>query len=76
VNKYKSEVAAAFVMKRVPGCNIDHHTKMIQDFPPEFYKDFQVIITGLDNVEARRWMNQTLHSIVEFDDEGQPKPET
>ena len=49
---------------------------MIQDFPIEFYKDFQVIITGLDNVEARRWINQTVHELVEFDDDGKPKPET
>ena len=57
VNDYKAKVAAEFVMKRCPGVKIAYHTKMIQDFAPDFYKDFQVIITGLDNVEARRWMN-------------------
>lgn len=63
-------------MKRVPGVKISYHTKMIQDFPVEFYKDFDIIITGLDNVEARRWMNQTVHGLVEFDEDGQPNPET
>ena len=70
VNEYKAKVAAEFVMKRVPGTNITYHTKMIQDFDISFYKNFQVIITGLDNVEARRWINQTIHELVEFDEEG------
>ena len=40
VNQYKAKVAAEFVMKRVPGVKTQHHTKMIQDMPKEFYKDF------------------------------------
>jgi len=31
-----------------------------------------VIIAGLDNVEARRWINQMVHSIVEFDENDEP----
>jgi len=69
-------VAADFVMKRVPGVEIKAHTCMIQDMPPEFYEDFQVIITGLDNIEARRWMNKTVHDLVKFDAQGHPNPET
>lgn len=49
---------------------------MIQDMPEDFYRDFQVVITGLDNIEARRWMNQTLHNMVEFDENYEPKEET
>jgi ubiquitin-activating enzyme E1 C len=53
VNQFKAKIAADFVMKRVPGTKIEHHTCKIQDLPAEFYKDFGVIITGLDNVAAR-----------------------
>ena len=51
------------------------HVGKIQDKPKEFYEEFQVIIAGLDNIEARRWLNQTIHSLVEFEN-GEPKPET
>lgn len=76
VKDFKAKVAAEFVMKRVPGVSITYHTKMIQDFDAEFYRDFQVIICGLDNVEARSWINNTVHSLVKFDEEGKPLPET
>jgi len=75
VGSYKSEVAARFIEKRVPGCKVTAHVGKIQDKPKEFYEEFQVIIAGLDNIEARRWLNQTIHSLVEFEN-GEPKPET
>jgi NEDD8-activating enzyme E1 len=43
---------------------------MIQKFNADFYKQFHVIIAGLDNIEARRWLNSMVHSLVEFDEEG------
>ena len=69
-------MAAKFVMKRCPGVKITHHTDFIQKFNDEFYKQFHIVIAGLDNVEARRWLNSMIHSIVEFDDKGKPDPAT
>ena len=63
-------------MKRVEGVDIQYKTCMIQDLDEDFYKEFQVIITGLDNVEARQWINAMIHSLVKFDDEGSPDVET
>ena len=35
-----------------------------------------VIICGLDNVEARSFINQTIHELVKFDEDGEPMAET
>ena len=37
---------------------------------------FKVVISGLDNVEARRWLNGMINNLVEFDEDGDPNPET
>ena len=53
-------VAAAFVNGRVPGCVVTPHFGKLQDHPPEWYRQFAVVVSGLDNIEARRWLNETL----------------
>lgn len=60
-------------MKRCPRVKIDYYTTKIQDFDMSFYSKFQVIIAGLDNVEARRWMNSTLHRMVPFNINDEPE---
>lgn len=57
VGRYKSEVAAEFVKRRVPDCEIIAHTCKIQEKPTEWYQTFDIVIGGLDNVNARIWMN-------------------
>lgn len=65
VGKYKAEVAAKFVESRVKGVSITPHNNRIQDFDEDFYSQFQLVICGLDSIEARRWINAMLVSIAE-----------
>lgn len=67
IGRYKSEVAAEFVRARMgdPQLQIEVHTCRIQDKPVEFYQQFSVVICGLDNIEARRWINALLVGLVD-----------
>lgn len=76
VNSYKSQVAGKFIMNRCPGVTVTSHTKPIQEFSPRWYKQFDVVIAGLDNIEARQWLNATLVNLVEFDSDGKIDPDT
>merc|ERR1719310_242101 len=66
VGKHKSEVAAAFVNRRCGhlGVKVTPYVGKIQDKDESFYRQFNLIIAGLDNIAARRWMNATLHTMV------------
>ncbi|KAI9103818.1 hypothetical protein DFS34DRAFT_700549 [Phlyctochytrium arcticum] len=74
VGKSKAEVAAKFVMDRVPGCTITPYFGKIQDKDPDYYAQFTLIISGLDSVEARRWLNATLISLFDPEDPETFKP--
>jgi ubiquitin-activating enzyme E1 C len=76
VGQYKADVAARFIMQRIPTCKVTSHSQPIQDFDPDFYRDFHIIVAGLDNIEARRWLNSQVHSLAEFDENGELRPET
>lgn len=67
----KAEVAAKFINKRVPGCNVIPHFKKIQDFDESFYRQFHIVISGLDSVVARRWINGMLLSLLSYDENGE-----
>lgn len=58
-------MAAEFVMKRVKGVKITPYYGAIQDKGPDYYMRFQLVICGLDSVEARRWINATLVEMVD-----------
>lgn len=70
VGRAKAEVAAEFVMRRVPSCVVKWHKCKIQDFKADFYSKFKVIVCGLDNVDARRWLNSMVVSLAEFTPDG------
>jgi len=67
VGQPKANVAAAFVMKRVSGVTVTPHYCPIQDKDADWYRQFQVIVMGLDSIEARRWLNAMAFSLVKFE---------
>ena len=52
VGRGKAETAAEFIMQRVPGCTVIPHMGKIQDFDEDFYRQFKVVVSGLDNIEV------------------------
>ncbi|KAH8549265.1 hypothetical protein BGW37DRAFT_111971 [Umbelopsis sp. PMI_123] len=65
VGKSKALVAAEFVMNRIPGVKITPYMGRIQDKDEEYYSQFQIVICGLDSIEARRWINAMLVGLVD-----------
>ncbi|KAF8529570.1 NEDD8 activating enzyme [Hysterangium stoloniferum] len=74
VGRPKAIVAAEFVMKRVAGVKVTPYHGKIQDKDHAYYMQFNIIICGLDSVEARRWINATLHEMFDEDDQESMKP--
>lgn len=76
VGRDKATVAAEFINRRVPGCNVKPHFARIEDFDAAFYRQFQMVVCGLDSITARRWINSMLLSLLEYDDAGDLKQHT
>lgn len=74
VGKSKAEIAARFVEKRVKGVTITPHNCRIQDKDDDFYMQFNIVICGLDSIEARRWINSTLVNLVDDENPESLKP--
>ncbi|XP_011306003.1 NEDD8-activating enzyme E1 catalytic subunit [Fopius arisanus] len=64
----KAEIAARFINSRIPGCRVIHHCCMIQDKDEEFYRQFHIVVCGLDSIIARRWINGMLISLLNYED--------
>ena len=78
VGRPKATVAAEFIMKRVSGVTVEAHHCPIQEKDPDWYRQFQVIVMGLDSIEARRWLNAMVCSLVTFEADmaaGERKPD-
>lgn len=41
---------------------------IVQEKGPDFYREFAIVIAGLDNIKARIWLNSTLFSLAERDE--------
>lgn len=64
VGKYKADVAAAQINKRILGTNVVPHCCRIEDKGIDFYEQFNVFVLGLDSLEARRYMNMIACSFL------------
>lgn len=76
VGKPKADVAAQFIRNRCPWVKVTAHHCKIQDKTVSFYRQFDCVIAGLDNIEARRWLNAMIVSLVDLDEDGDPDPDT
>jgi ubiquitin-activating enzyme E1 C len=60
------------------GCTVHNHPfryyGKIQDKGDDYYMQFNLVICGLDSVEARRWMNATLVTLVDPENPESLKP--
>ncbi|KAF8602418.1 hypothetical protein BDV93DRAFT_444201 [Ceratobasidium sp. AG-I] len=74
VGKPKANVAAEYVMNRVPGVKVTPYYGKIQDKDDDYYMQFTLVICGLDSVEARRWINATLVNLVDSENPESLKP--
>merc|ERR1712087_945528 len=72
----KAEVAAEFIMKRCKGVQVIPYNKPIQEFAKTWYRQFDIVIAGLDNIKARSWLNETLVDLVQYDEDGDPDYDT
>eukprot|EP00644_Phytophthora_capsici_P003626 jgi/Phyca11/510634/fgenesh2_kg.PHYCAscaffold_64_\ len=79
---FKAECAANFVRERMASAqedtkvDITPHFKKVQDMDVDFYRQFHVILSGLDNIEARRYLNSLVVSLAEVDEDGEVDPST
>ncbi|GFP83995.1 nedd8-activating enzyme e1 catalytic subunit [Phtheirospermum japonicum] len=76
VGKPKAEVAAKRVMERVNGVDITPHFCRIEDKPLDFYSDFNIIVLGLDSIEARSYINGVACGFLEYDSDDNPRGDT
>jgi ubiquitin-activating enzyme E1 C len=74
IGQPKAIVAAKFVNARMSHVYVQAHHAKIQEMPTSFYAQFHLIITGLDSVEARRWLNATIVNMFDENDPSTLKP--
>lgn len=65
IGKSKAEVAAQFISRRVKNVKVTPHFCAIQDKDETFYRQFTLVIAGLDSIDARRWINALLVNMVD-----------
>ncbi|CAI5482844.1 unnamed protein product, partial [Closterium sp. Yama58-4] len=71
VGKPKAVVAAERVMSRVGRIKVTPHFCRIEDKPSSFFNDFNIIVLGLDSLEARSYINSLVCGFLEYSPEGE-----
>ncbi|CAD7924997.1 unnamed protein product [Amoebophrya sp. A25] len=74
VGRAKAEVAAETINARMRQKVVTPHFGKIQDKSAAWYQGFNMVIAGLDNIDARRWINSLLHTLVQRDENGEVDP--
>jgi ubiquitin-activating enzyme E1 C len=64
VGASKALRAAQAIKERFPGCTIRGYWASAEQMPVAFYRAFDVIVSGVDTVEARRWLNTVVFHVV------------
>lgn len=67
IGRPKADVAAEMMAQYIPDCQVIAHHAKIQDFDARFYGRFNIVICGLDSIEARRWINKTMVDLLRHD---------
>lgn len=70
VGQPKATVAARKIMQRVRGVAVTPHFCRIEEKGEDFYRQFAIVVLGLDSLEARSWMNSMLCSFLEYEPDG------
>ena len=65
IGEYKATVAANTIRDWFPNSEITAHTSRIEEKDIYFYTNFDIIISGLDSITARRWMNETIMQLYQ-----------
>ncbi|KAF7268248.1 hypothetical protein GWI33_018610 [Rhynchophorus ferrugineus] len=66
----KAQVAANYINGRISGCQVVPHCCAIEEKKDDFYRQFHVIVCGLDSITARRWINGMVLSLLNYDENG------
>lgn len=68
VGKSKSIIASNAIKDKIKDINITAYFDKIQNFNDDFYLKFNMIICGLDSIEARSWINNKIIQIAKNKD--------
>lgn len=76
VGRPKAAAAADALNRRLGRTVVTAHCAALQDRPRAWYRGFAAVVAGLDSLDARRWLNATLCSLVARAPDGTVDPAT